>query len=153
MKVLVVGCGNPLRADDGVGPRVVQAFENRSEIDCLQVMQLTPELAEAFSRAELVIVIDASARETPGAIDCRQVFPAADAGSFTHHMTLERLLATARDLYGKAPQTFLITVGAVDYAYRESLSPQIEAAAVRAVRLVEVLIDDYLPVANSRSAV
>src|ERR1044072_3449496 len=62
---LVIGYGNELRGDDGVGPRVARAVQQLSlpHVRVLVQHQLTPELAEDISRARAVVFVDA-------AIDC-----------------------------------------------------------------------------------
>ena len=85
--VLVIGCGNPLRGDDGLGWRAAAALRpcpppGTTIITC---HQLLPELAELLSRAALVILIDASAADPPGLIRCAPVAPPdikGDAASF-----------------------------------------------------------------------
>ena len=49
---LIIGYGNPLRGDDGVGQAVARAFEAEAAIEGAEVVscrQLTPELAESFA--------------------------------------------------------------------------------------------------------
>ena len=86
MKVLVIGYGNPLREDDGIGWRVVEEIENGEIVGVLQslgncqletvaVHQLLPELAGDVSEAELVIFVDASVEGKPGTIAVRELAP------------------------------------------------------------------------------
>ncbi|MFI5043071.1 MAG: hydrogenase maturation protease, partial [Acidimicrobiales bacterium] len=72
--VLVIGYGNTLRSDDGVGwhAAALLAEDPRlAGVEVLAVHQLTPELALDMSRATLVILIDAGADDPPGAIAVR----------------------------------------------------------------------------------
>ena len=59
--ILVIGYGNTLRSDDGVGPRVAMAVASREwpGFNAIAVQQLTPELAEPLAAAELAIFVDA----------------------------------------------------------------------------------------------
>ena len=61
-EVLVIGYGNTLRGDDGVGPRVVEAIGTLGlpGVRTLICPLLTPELADPISRAEKVIFVDAA---------------------------------------------------------------------------------------------
>src|SRR5215472_4005839 len=75
-RVLIIGYGNPLRADDGVGWRMACRLGElvRDEpFEVLAVHQLTPELAEPISRAELVIFVDASHNGLPGSWKCERL--------------------------------------------------------------------------------
>ena len=56
--VLVIGYGNELRCDDGIGQRVVKEL-HLSKVKSLAVHQLTPELAETLANADLAIFVDA----------------------------------------------------------------------------------------------
>jgi len=60
--VLVVGVGNDLRRDDGVGRTVVEAVERRlgGEVDTVVTHQLLPEILEEFPGRRTVIVVDAA---------------------------------------------------------------------------------------------
>lgn len=74
--VLVIGYGNGLRSDDGVGvhaagllardPRLVRA-EVRAAV------QLAPELALDMSRASLVVLVDATVDAAPGQVLVRRL--------------------------------------------------------------------------------
>ncbi len=158
--VLVIGYGNTVRGDDGVGwhAAMLLAGDPRlgasggpgtsrigasggpgtsrapDDIDVLARHQLTPELALDMSRASLVILIDASADDPPGAIVVRRLSPDSGAGSgagpgaSSHHVAPGELLAVARELYGAAPAAFVVRVGAADMETGESLSPAVAAA-------------------------
>ena len=62
---LVIGIGNTLRQDDGVGWRVAEALAARVEagalvgLEALAVQQLTPELVEPIAAAGALVLVDA----------------------------------------------------------------------------------------------
>ena len=61
MRTLIIGIGNPLRGDDGIGLDVASEFSRELRRDDVQVLathQLTPELSELVSRADRVFFID-----------------------------------------------------------------------------------------------
>ncbi|MCL4804536.1 MAG: hydrogenase maturation protease, partial [Anaerolineae bacterium] len=67
---LVIGYGNPLRGDDGVGWRVVEALEESlSASSLIAVHQLTPELAGTISEVGQVVFVDATAGNSPGEVE------------------------------------------------------------------------------------
>ena len=77
---LVIGYGNRLRGDDGVGWEVASrlaAAVPSEAAHILTVHQLTPELAEPVSEADLVIFIDASRVGEPGTWRCDHIKPVA----------------------------------------------------------------------------
>ena len=73
---LIVGYGNPLRGDDGVGQAVAQAFAEEDGVDALACHQLTPELAERFAAAARVVLIDAATGSEAGRISVVSLQPA-----------------------------------------------------------------------------
>lgn len=68
-RALVIGYGNPLRSDDGIGWRVAEELRGRvdaSRIEVIECRQLTPEMAEQIRTAGLVVFVDAAAEGAPG---------------------------------------------------------------------------------------
>jgi hydrogenase maturation protease len=130
--LLVIGYGNPLRSDDGVGQQVASAFAaqigQREDVEVLALHQLTPELVEPISRAHRVVFVDASAETAPGAVTYRAVTPTQDGGAFTHTTSPAGLLAGARDLYGNCPEGLLITIGGASFILGETLSEPVQKA-------------------------
>jgi hydrogenase maturation protease len=62
-RALIIGYGCPLRGDDAFGWHAAHRLLKLAGNDSVQVLathQLTPELAEPISHADLVIFIDAS---------------------------------------------------------------------------------------------
>jgi hydrogenase maturation protease len=150
--VLVIGYGNALRSDDAVGLRVAYLLADDPRLAGVEVVashQLTPELALDMSRASLVILIDASVEDPPGAISVRPV-TAADAeaadhgpGAMSHHVAADVLLAVARDLYGAAPGAFVVSVGTANMEVGEKLSPFVAAALPAIVDAVANLVEAH----------
>jgi|SRR6185437_498803 hydrogenase maturation protease len=130
-RVLVIGYGNPLRADDGVGWHAARALERAVRDDEIQVLachQLTPDLAANLSITQTVIFIDARCGGEPGSWTSQAVRPqTVEPGSFSHSCDPHALLAWARSLYGNSPQAMLISVCGESFAYGEGLSASVLA--------------------------
>ena len=139
-RILILGYGNPLRGDDAFGWRVAERLlelppDPSIEILCLH--QLTPELMDPLSRADLAIFIDAATAGDPGAILERRIDPeSASRAAFTHHATPEALLAGARALYGRAPEAVMISVTGADFSLGAELSPLVGSRLDEAVATV-----------------
>ncbi|HVP64249.1 MAG TPA: hydrogenase maturation protease [candidate division Zixibacteria bacterium] len=146
--LLIIGYGNPLRGDDGIGPAVMDALENSpiaARAELLQRHQLGPELAEQVAAADAVIFVDASAVGTPGEIRTRKLqAPEVATSDLTHHVSPEVLLATARELYGRAPNAALVTVSGESFEVGAVMSDTACKAVHKAVSLVDSLADDLL---------
>ncbi len=141
--ILLIGYGNPLRGDDGVGWRVAEAAAELlpdPPVTVLTVQLLTPELADPISRAERVIFIDAAAEGEPGEVRCFPV-DAAGAGSArlaigSHEVSLDRLLGMAAELFGRCPPAYMVTVAGESFEVSEGLTAGVEAAVPGALRRV-----------------
>jgi hydrogenase maturation protease len=143
-QVQVIGFGNPLREDDGLGWQAVGNLAEKpwsSEVRLETRHQLTPELAETLSKADLVIFIDARADAAPGRLSCEPMYPARGReGGFSHQLDIPSLLACAEDLFGRAPRAFLLSVGASSFGFGETLSKPVQAALPALLEEVERLL-------------
>ena len=77
---LVIGYGNTLRSDDGVGAKVAAAVAELAlpGVVALVLHQLTPELAETISEARAVVFVDAAV-DAATEVQVRQLEPAEGA--------------------------------------------------------------------------
>jgi hydrogenase maturation protease len=157
-RVLVVGYGNPLRSDDGVGPAVAERLMADPRLDGAEVRtahQLTPELALDASEVDLLVLIDAADGVPPGEVVVRDLAEGgregiADGGSagraeeagppLTHHVDPASIVALAAELWGSSPRTVLVGVGPVSFELGETLTPVVEAAVPAAVEAVAAII-------------
>ena len=136
---LIIGYGNPLRRDDGVGWAVIEALQQVGLPDatCLAVHQLTPELSETMSLADMVILIDASVEGEAGDIKITPVIAHADTPAMTHHVSPQGLLAMTNWLYDMLPFTVLITITGTDFGVGEGLSDVVKEKANLLVRFMQ----------------
>ncbi len=137
--VLVIGFGNSLRRDDGVGAEVAARVERwkRPGVRALACQQLTPELAEQISSARLVVFVDAEQGRAFGAVRARQI-SASNSGDLQPHGSDPRaLLALTRALFGTCPPAWLITIPVLDFGFGEQLSAGAGRGVAAALRLIE----------------
>jgi hydrogenase maturation protease len=124
-RILILGYGNPLRSDDGLGWQVaVELFRaNRSpEVEILPCHQLTPDLAPAVSRVETVIFIDCAQGGNPGEMCCQEVRSDFGVTTLTHHLTPAALLAMSSELFGACPRACLLSIQGESYEHGDSFS-------------------------------
>lgn len=144
-RTVVLGIGNTLRGDDGIGPRVAEALRGRvgNEVSLISCHQLLPEHAAELACADRVIFLDASTATRPGSVACRRLFPGGggDVGD-GHHLTPHTLIGAARDWFGVSPQAILVTIGITDLAAGEALSPALAEALPQIVDLVAELASE-----------
>ncbi len=138
---LVIGYGNELRRDDGIGPfvaREVGACRFPGVIG-LAVHQLVPEIAADLSCVQRAIFVDASA-----AGECVQVTklaPAPMKAASVHYGDPAQLLGLAKQVYGRCPQAWMVTVPAHDMEFGEELSPEGRRGADEAIEAIKRLMN------------
>jgi hydrogenase maturation protease len=132
---LILGLGNPLRGDDGVGARVVEELTRRDlpegvtaldggigGLDLLQILQ----------RWKRVVIVDAAdvgrepgqyVRFTPDQV---RLVRASDTLSL-HNAGLSEVLALADALDLDLPEMVIFGVQPADIGWREGLSPTVES--------------------------
>lgn len=139
---VVIGYGNRLRGDDGVGPRVAAAIgRRRPDVRALGVHQLTPELAAVVADAALAVFVDARADGGAG-VTVEPTGPdAACPAALGHVAAPGAVLALAAALYGRCPRAWTVGVPVASLALGDRLSPSGRAAARRAVAAVARLLE------------
>lgn len=146
--VLIIGYGNPLRGDDGIGWHAAgvlqQRYANDRRIEVVQCRQLAPELAADIANAEHVIFIDAVETGPAGSIQRCAVCGEAQPGASTHISDPQALLASCLDLYGKCPTASLVAVTGESFAVQQQLTPTLERALPLVVSRTEKMVNEYL---------
>jgi hydrogenase maturation protease len=145
---LIIGYGNPLRGDDGLGWHVADQLARKVDgfAKVLVVHQLTPELTESVSEADLVIFVDACHDGQPGSWRCEKIGPDLEMSqSFTHDFTPMRLLGYASSLFDAEPAAWLISAAAGSFDYGAALTPAVAAVLPHIVRYIcEILCSGKL---------
>jgi hydrogenase maturation protease len=140
-QTLVIGYGNPLRGDDGLGWRVADCLAEVADQSTriLAVHQLTPELAEPIREADLVIFVDASYNGCPGSWRCDAITAdtaAPATNSIGHHFTPEALLSYAAVVFQARPRSLLVSAAAESFDCGEKLTPKVESVAQEIVQYI-----------------
>ena len=140
-ELLVIGYGNPVRRDDGVGPRVAEAIEelNLPGVRTIVCQQLSPEDADPISRARKVIFVDAAVDQTD-AVHFRPLVPGETTQLMAHSADPRTMLALARDVFGHAPEAWWVTIPAIHLGFGTDYSPEAEAGFHTAVTAIQKLV-------------
>lgn len=158
MKTLVIGLGNPILGDDGVGWVVAQKVQEKLkdsgyevEVDCLALGGLN--LMERMIGFERVILIDSlnTGQRSPGSLVTFTLDELEDLthghSSAAHDATIKTALATGRRLQVVLPQDKDVHVVAIEarhvYELQEELSPLIAAVVPLAIGKVMELLDGF----------
>jgi hydrogenase maturation protease len=148
--ILILGLGNPLQGDDGVGCHVAQALE-QLDLDDVEVMDGgTPGvgLLHLWDGRRRVILVDAADMgQPPGTVVRFRPEEVTLTGS-TQRFSLHRsgvadALALARALDLKLPELVVLGVQPAQVGWGERLSPPVQAAFDQVVRAV---LDEISPV-------
>ncbi|MBN1328447.1 MAG: hydrogenase maturation protease [Candidatus Heimdallarchaeota archaeon] len=156
-KWLILGIGNPILSDDGVGIHVVRKLQKKySNVTSLEFDELSTgglSLAERFIGYKKVIIIDALALENgiPGEIHKLSI----DEFKSTIHTYCvhDCNLPTAFDILKKElepdmlpEEVLIIGIEAKNFdEFSETLSPEVEKAVPKAISLVEDEIRKIIP--------
>jgi hydrogenase maturation protease len=126
-QILVIGYGNTLRGDDGVGYQIAETVTEwqMPQVRSIAVHQLLPELAAAIADVDIVMFIDAIAviNSLPANINITPLAPDPEATFSTHVITPQLLLSLTQRLYSKTPDAYLLTIPVIDFTLGNTLSP------------------------------
>jgi len=141
--VMVIGYGNDLRSDDGIGQRIADeiASWHLSAVKSLAVHQLTPELADALANAELAIFVDAYVPSECFDVQVQSLSPSADNAIAGHTADPQSLLALTQNLYGYCPPAVWVTVPGVNFEFGDRISEITETGKAIALGKIMQIID------------
>ncbi len=149
-RCLVLACGNTLRSDDGVGPKLAEwaaeRFLKNEDVRVVARQQWTPDLAKDIADADSVLFVDSSLDSIPGRVSLAAVASNRGNGdAASHHLEAHELLGLTRSLYGSiADHAMLLTVGAGSTELGETFSEPVEAALPRARGVLEKTVLRFL---------
>ncbi len=159
--VVVVGFGNELRGDDGVGQVLAETlWWRRHRVPGLAAArfiwsaQLVPEIALDVSRSSFAIFVDAAYDGAPpGSVHLSRLVYDVTPGDREDGLDVAlgcwvdlsptALLSLSAELYGAAPPAALVTVSVDVPEIGVGLSPPVRAAVPIAVRVVEGAIASW----------
>lgn len=131
---LVIGYGNSLRGDDGVGQLVAEkvAQWDLPNLRSLGVHQLTPELGVEIAQVEVVIFVDAATSVEEVTVETLQ--PQAETGDLAHASNPHSLLLLSQVLYNHCPVAYRVLIPAVNFDFGEQLSLVTQTGMAQALR-------------------
>jgi hydrogenase maturation protease len=135
MTWLVIGIGNTLRRDDGLGPWLVEHIADWRvpSVTTCAVHQLTPELAVEIAKHDGVLFLDASASEEGPQIV--EIELSTGANRVGHALSPGDMLALTDRLGIRRPRAWMVAIPGSDFGFGEGLSADAERSGT------EVLAD------------
>lgn len=151
-KLLLLGYGNPDREDDGVAWHILRVltlklglagpdsyedeFPDYDQIGFAFHLQLTPEMAEDINEYPYVCFVDAHTGNIPEPVRLIKVESEFQNSPFTHHLTPQSLMSMCETLYGKKPDSALVSVLGHRFLFTRQLSEETAALVPQAVQLI-----------------
>lgn len=151
--MLVIGVGNPLMSDDGVGQRLLEALAARStpddRVEFLDAGTLGYMLLPRVEQCDALLALDAaSVGGAPGEL---RIFEGEDFDAFVrrprcsvHELGLHDLLDAARLMGALPARRALVGVQPERLGWGMALSPPVEAALPVAVEAAASLLERWL---------
>jgi hydrogenase maturation protease len=147
MKTIIVGLGNPILGDDGVGWKVAEEVKNQMkptpevDVDCLALGGIS--LMEHLIGYQRAIVIDAIlCEDEPGSIHVLELDSLSDPSVFhltsAHDTSLQTAMKLGRAMHVPLPEDVIVVGVSIRRAYdfSEELSPAITEALPKAVQII-----------------
>ncbi len=144
-RILIIGYGNKLRSDDGIGPFVAEAIAEQNGwaegVETIACHQLTPDLADDCRGRDFVIFIDANCQLSPGQIEIQRLSdqPLPD-NSLGHYCSPAEVLSWAKQLYDANPGGLVVSIGVASLDFGSELTSTANEAALKSVGILEDLI-------------
>ncbi|HEY9810742.1 MAG TPA: hydrogenase maturation protease [Halomicronema sp.] len=142
-RITLIGYGNDLRSDDGVGQKIADIVSHWGvpNLESLAVPQLTPELAETLSQTDIAIFVDAYPANQNDDLQIVELKPASNPNSVIGHTSdPSTLLTLTEQLYQHTPKAWLVAIPATNFDLGETLSLLTEKAMADALEEIDYLI-------------
>lgn len=149
-RFLIIGCGDKLRGDAAVGPRVadVVADWHLPSLKTISACQLRLEFVNDLALTEYAIFVNAC--KHPGHTQTAQLNPLV-AGSqppqelpeYSHGCNPLSLLNLTQQLYGRMPLAWLLNVPVENFDFSNGLSSTTQKGCDHAVRIIEQFLRTY----------
>lgn len=151
-QIVVLGCGNPNRSDDGAGPAVIDALRNRELPAAVRLFDVGTDgmavIYNARGATHLVIVDARVPMGTPGSVyevpgEVLAAPPARGAG--LHEFRWDNAIYAGKRIYGHAfpAQVTVFLIEAETLALGLSLSPAVAAAVELVADKVTTLVQHW----------
>jgi hydrogenase maturation protease len=136
-KIAVIGIGNTLRSDDGIGAHICRLLDEM-QLTCFTtfiVQQLHVELIEDLIEYDLVILVDASVTGNDIALT-PVTFNETQTITASHHLNAQMFGALSRKIFGTNVPILLCSVKGENFEFGESLSVFADNNTTKAITLI-----------------
>ena len=147
-KCLVIGYGNTLRGDDGLGPYIVESLRDKinnlgKNVKIMSLPQLDIVLSLEICQADLVIFIDARSDDIDELVSIEEIRPTVNPTTLnytSHTISIPVLLHITRDWYGSEPLCYAVMPKGFDFSFSSTISKRaLESANLAQNKIMEIL--------------
>jgi len=123
-KTLIIGIGNSGRQDDGLGWAFLDKISPllNNDFDLEYRYQLQIEDAELISHYNMVYFVDASKEQCPEGIKFAECEPKDSRGFSTHALHPETILYLSKNVFNKAPRSYILGISGAEFDLKIGLS-------------------------------
>jgi hydrogenase maturation protease len=135
--ICIVGVGNTIRGDDGIGNYICNAIEQMQVpgVNTMLVQQLEAELIEDLLHFDHVLITDASIEGKDA--DLYKLYPHDESPlSSSHHLNAAMLAALSEKVYGIKMSLFICAVRGYDFNIGDTISEKAKANCLMAISLI-----------------
>lgn len=149
--VLVVGIGNTLRRDDGIGVHIIRHLSRSplpKQVEVVDGGTVTFPLLERFQARKKIIIVDAIEADTkPGTLFRLQVEDISkfrNCFSCLHQMSIVDVIDMFRWLYGDLPEVVFLAVQPKNIGVGMDISPELRECMDFFVDIIISEFTDYV---------
>lgn len=163
MRIVVIGYGNSIRGDDGIGQLVAERLQSEfvsredRELSFICGEQLYPEHAKDLAESDIALFIDAHIDTTRESVALTCISHGVQSSSsensalgssrpsvgvVIHSLGPVDLLQLTADLYQSSPRAYLLSIPASSFEPGAPLSEKANIAAEKAVTLASAFLTE-----------
>ena len=144
-EIALIGIGNVLRGDDGLGNYIVEKIEQLhiKNVRTIIVHQLHVELLEELKDFDSIIFVDASLKSDEFIFEEIKSNSSAPLSS-SHRINAEMFVQLARKLYQSNTRFYSCAIKGYDFDMGENLSPQAKSNTEKAIEQLTCFIKSQI---------
>jgi hydrogenase maturation protease len=144
--IVIIGYGNQLRGDDGVGLLVLDelshSFSGRPDICLIRRHQLDIADTEDISQSRAVIFVDAHVSEEREDVELSELDLVEGATYVVTHISLpEELMSATQAIYGTAPSAYVCAVRGYDFEFGTAATENARKLVTQAARDIVEMVE------------
>lgn len=143
-KIVIMGVGNPLRADDYIGPVIVEKLskvrlpENVSLLNCETAPENYISQIEKLSPSHVIFIDAAQLNESPGKVKLIPPDMIKETTLSTHTISLTFITKFLE--HSISAKAILLAVQPKSIAFNEGLTSELDGASTKLVKLISEAI-------------